>query len=166
MVHDPAEADDAAQETFLKAFKNLRYFRGDAAFSTWFYRIAYNHCLTLCSRSTRRKDILDVAKRETPVPALKSQEEETLEKAGVLLSALASLPAEYRNVIVLRLEGLNYKEIADVLGVSLDAVKAKLRRARRSLEEKFPFSPTDPQREATADVSPLPRSDSYDTRRN
>lgn len=140
LVHDRAEAEDAAQEAFLKAYKSLKDFRGEAAFLTWIYRIAYNHCLTLRSQSARRKSQLEKVKEDTHVASLPLAGDSLVEKTESALAILEVLPNDYRQVIVLRLDGFHYQEIAEMMGVSVDAVKAKLRRARRSVVEKIDLS--------------------------
>lgn len=140
LVHDRAEAEDAAQEAFLKAYKSLKDFRGEAAFLTWIYRIAYNQCLTLRSQSARRKSQLEKVKEDTHAASLPLAGDSLVEKTESALAILEVLPNDYRQVIVLRLDGFHYQEIAEMMGVSVDAVKAKLRRARRSVAEKIDLS--------------------------
>jgi RNA polymerase sigma-70 factor (ECF subfamily) len=140
LVHDRAEAEDAAQEAFLKAYKSLKDFRGEAAFLTWLYRIAYNQCLTLRSQSARRKSQLEKVKEDTHAASLPLAGDSLVEKTESALAILEVLPNDYRQVIVLRLDGFHYQEIAEMMGVSVDAVKAKLRRARRSVAEKIDLS--------------------------
>ena len=140
LVHDRAEAEDAAQEAFLKAYKSLKDFRGEAAFLTWIYRIAYNQCLTLRSQSARRKSQLEKVKEDPHVASLPLAGDSLVEKTESALAILEALPNDYRQVIVLRLDGFHYQEIAEMMGVSVDAVKAKLRRARRSVAEKIDLS--------------------------
>lgn len=140
LVHDRAEAEDAAQEAFLKAYKSLKDFRGEAAFLTWLYRIAYNQCLTLRSQSARRKSQLEKVKEGTHAASLPLAGDSLVEKTESALAILEVLPNDYRQVIVLRLDGFHYQEIAEMMGVSVDAVKAKLRRARRSVAEKIDLS--------------------------
>lgn len=144
MLGDPAQADDAAQEAFLKAYRSLARFREGAAFSTWLYRIASNHCLDELRRRARaRSDSLealleaggDAAERLLPeVPSEVSR----LEDADLVARALACLPADYRIILTLReTQGLDYQELTVALDCSLDAVKTRLKRARRLLEEKL-----------------------------
>ncbi|UPT72796.1 MAG: sigma-70 family RNA polymerase sigma factor [Elusimicrobiota bacterium] len=137
----PAEADDAAQETFLKAHRSLGRFDGRSAFATWLHRIAVNHCLdVLRAASRRRSESLDALleadgaalglalSEESPAKALEARD--TAERL------LARLNPEQRLALTLReTEGLSYEEIADAMSCSLDSVKARLRRARAELLE-------------------------------
>ena len=136
MLSDAAAAEDAAQETFLKAHRSLDAFRGDCAFSTWLYRIASNHCLDLRRKTARAKaqslDALleDEGERIQALTAT-SGPERSAEAAEMVERIMSSLPDAYRLILTLReLNGLDYKEIAEAMECSLDSVKARLRRAR------------------------------------
>ena len=142
MLGGPSQADDAAQEVFLKAYRSLSKFRRDASFSTWLYRIASNHCLDLLRRRSREKSqSLDAffegdgsaAERYLGVAPDAAQSAET---ADIVDRAMRRLPAEYRLILTLReIQGLDYNELSQSLDCSLDAVKARLKRARKSLAE-------------------------------
>lgn len=140
MLPDRAEAEEAAQDAFIKAFEALRDFRGDSAFSTWILSIASNHCLDrLRRRGRRRESSLDGLSQEDRDRLeswlVQADPEASLEASDLVGRALGQLPEEYRAVLVLReMQGLSYREIALVLGSSLDSVKARLRRARAELE--------------------------------
>lgn len=140
MLSDAQAAEDAAQDVFVKAFIALPGFRGGASFSTWLYRIAYNHCCSLRRKTARaRQESLDAmpeAARETALRA--AAEEETPHTAPVdPETALGALPPAYRAVIAMRLEGLSYSDIAASLEVSVDSVKARLKRARIILRARL-----------------------------
>lgn len=134
-----AEADDAAQEIFFKAYRGLGGFRGKARFSTWLYRISVNHCRDLLRSSARG--------RTESWEALQEREGESAEAriavmppppAGELerqvKEALDRLPEPYKAVLLLReVQQLSYAQLAETLDCSMDAVKARLRRARREL---------------------------------
>ena len=135
MLRNTQGAEDAAQEIFTKSFTALPQFRGGATFSTWLYRIAYNHCCNIRAKNTRtRQESLDSMPESERDKVLGAQAPGT-ESAETELSAVAlgELPAEYRAVIALRLEGESYAAIAAALGTSADSVKARLRRARAIL---------------------------------
>ena len=139
-LRNAAEADDAAQEVFIKAYRGLGSFRGAAGFSTWLYRIAVNHCRDVIRKAARNRTQSwdELREREgEAAEALISRPEPLLERRRQLREALALLPEDYRTILILReAEGLSYEELAEFLHCSLDAVKGKLKRARLRLEEK------------------------------
>jgi RNA polymerase sigma-70 factor, ECF subfamily len=138
LLLSPAEAEDAAQETFLKAYASLSQYKENHSFPAWLHRIASNHCLDILRKKKRQKtDSLD-ALLETggePLPPLSSEDGD--ENTQLALKALSSLPPEQRQILALReLDDLSYEQIADVLKCSIDAVKTRLYRARNSLQKK------------------------------
>jgi RNA polymerase sigma-70 factor (ECF subfamily) len=144
MLGDEAAAEDAAQEAFLKAHRSLSAFRGDAAFSTWLYRIAANKCLDARRKLAREKsqslDALLDAEDGPSLERLLATEgpERSAADKQLVEAVLAELPEAYRMILTLReVSGLDYKEIAEVMDCSLDSVKARLRRARAELLEKL-----------------------------
>lgn len=143
-----ADADDVYQETFLTAFKKLKYFRGDSELGTWLYRIASNLCLM---RRRKKKSepfvpLLDgphdhenAAAHQfrdwLPTPEEAASKKELVEKVS---GALAKLPMDYRLVVTLRdVEGLSAEETAKILKLSVDAVKSRLHRGRLFLRDEF-----------------------------
>jgi len=123
----------------------LKAFRGDASFSTWLYRLTANTCFDVLRKKSREKSeswdaLVDragdqalglLSAEDPPLDAPRSEE------SAAAHAALASLPAPYRAALTLReLQGLSYAEMAQTLGCSLDAVKARLRRARAELQEE------------------------------
>ena len=133
MLGSEVDAQDAAQEALVQAWRALSTFRGESAFSTWLYRIVTNRCLN--ARAARRPmealpDVL-IDRDSDPPEAL-----ERSERLRALVRGLLELPAEQRAALVLReLEGLSYEEIAQVLEVSVPAVKGRIHRARLALLE-------------------------------
>ena len=138
-----AEADDAAQEVFIKAYRGLGGFRGGSSFSTWLYRITVNHCRDLLRSAGRGKtESLDALREEEGEPfearLATAPPAGTGEREQQVREALARLPEVSREALVLReVQGLSYSEIMETLGCSLDAVKGRLRRAREELETKL-----------------------------
>jgi RNA polymerase sigma-70 factor, ECF subfamily len=138
-------AEDAAQESFIKAFRRLAQFRGDAAFSTWLYRLTANHCLDLLRSRTRQKtdswdQMLETQgeRAEALLQPPPAPEELSEDLKTAVTAALAELKPEYRTILTLReMQELSYEEMAAVLDTSLDSVKARLRRARQQLAEKL-----------------------------
>lgn len=139
-----AEAEDAAQQAFLKAWRSLEGFAGGSAFSTWLYRIASNHCLDLLRQRARaRTDSLDeLVEREGEGVARMLGSAAgpggALEAKDLAARILGTLPEEQRLALVLcETQGLSYQEIAEVMECSVDSVKARLRRARETLDNNL-----------------------------
>ena len=128
---DLALADDLAQETFLRAYKNIRSFRGEAKFSTWLYRIAYN-----CFREEARKRKELVGIDESQLEA--EQDPQTVDPAlkHDLMQALQLLPLHERSAILLCCQnGLSHDEAARVLDIPLGTVKTNVLRGREKLKK-------------------------------
>lgn len=146
-VNDTAEAEDVAQEAFLKAYRALASFRGDSAFYTWLYRIAINTAKNALVSSRRRPvDFdLDLQDPEQYDRHAKLKEADTPE--GVLLTeeirsvverAMEQLPDDLRTAIVLReLEGLSYEEIAEAMDCPVGTVRSRIFRAREAIDKKL-----------------------------
>ncbi|MBN1585925.1 MAG: sigma-70 family RNA polymerase sigma factor [Candidatus Omnitrophica bacterium] len=144
VLGNQTDADDAAQEVFIKAYKSLKRFRGQSKFSTWLYRIAVNHCKDLLRQKGRRpafswEQLVEKEGEKAEVLALDpTNPREEMERAELRDRILGQLSEDYRQVLTLReVEGLSYAEIAEILDSSLDSVKAKLRRARSELRDKL-----------------------------
>lgn len=154
-----ADAEDVAQEALVRAWRSLHSFRGDAAFSTWLYRIVTNLALNAVTR--RREQPTD--NPPEPIgpeldPAGRVQQRERL---GAVLAALAELPPEQRACWVLReVEGLSYDELGEVLELTLPAVKGKLFRARAHLAEALARYDRADESEAPAKVDPATHDNS------
>lgn len=146
-VNDAAEAEDVAQEAFLKAYRALPAFRGESAFYTWLYRIAINTAKnTLVSNRRRPVDFdLDLQDPDQYERQARLKESDTPE--GVLLTeeirvvverALEQLPEDLRTAIVLReLEGLSYEEIAEAMDCPVGTVRSRIFRAREAIDKKL-----------------------------
>ena len=131
MLGDESDAEDATQDAFVQAWRNLAGFRADAAFSTWMYRIVTNRCLNML-RARRHTEPLP-ADREAPAsrPDRIAEARWQLED---LKRAIGRLTPSQRAPFVLReLEGCTYEEIAEALDLSIPAVKSRLHRARLEL---------------------------------
>lgn len=142
------DASDAAQEVMLKLYRSLGGFRGEAAFSTWLYRVTINACNDYLLKLSRRKensldeliqtDKGELAKDIPDYGAIPENNYLDQELAQFLQGLIMSLPEEYRIVMVLReIEGLSYLEIQDYLSISLGTVKSRINRARRLLRKKI-----------------------------
>ena len=135
LTGDAARADDLVQETFLRILKYGHTFQGNAQFTTWMYRIARNATMREIERDHRRDEIENLAVREMKDAAAVADASELSEKLG---AALAELPAEQREVLVLsRYHGLRYAEIAEVCDCTVTAVKARVYRAMRALRNQL-----------------------------
>lgn len=149
LLGNETDAEDAAQDTVIKVYQNLRMFRGESQFKTWVLSIARNEGLgRLRKLKTRREDSLDAETDETTgdyTPAiLTSWREvplETLERqelGEILRAAIAGLPPIYRNVVMLRdIEEMDVRETAQALGITEGAVKVRLHRARALLQREL-----------------------------
>lgn len=126
---------DAAQETFLTVFRKADQFRGDAAFSTWLYRVAVNTCYDQLRKSRRRATEPLPEPHDPPDPSV-GDTLGSVEVRGDLSAALAALPEEFRSAIVLvDVEGLSVAEAASVLEVAQGTIKSRLHRGRARLAE-------------------------------
>lgn len=139
------EAKDAAQETFVSAYRNLKNFRGEAKVSSWLHRIAVNQCLTIKRRKRARpEELLDEETNEADrvfiAPAAKSPANTTeqAERLFHVRSAVTSLPPELRQVVVMKeFEEMTFQEISDTLEVPLSTVKSRLYTALKQLRTKL-----------------------------
>ena len=145
---NPEDAEDVLQETFLKAFENLPRFREDSRFYTWIVRIGVNQALMkLRKRRTDKSVSLDepIAEDGEVIPRdfadWKPNPEQLLgrtETRDILEKATQELPPSFRTVFLLRdVEGLSTEETAEMLGLTISAVKARLFRARLRLREEL-----------------------------
>ena len=153
MLGESAEASDAVQEIFLKVFRNIGGFKGEAALKTWIFKIAFSEILNRLRWWKRRYRYATVSLDDSPngngnstgagyvvassgpnpEELLQSKEEET-----AIQEALGRLSKDHRSIIVLRdIEGFSYNEIADVLGVSIGTVKSRIARARSDLKKSL-----------------------------
>lgn len=137
MLRNPEDAEDVLQDTFLRAYRGLKSFKGHSTFSTWIYRITANSALMkLRKKQLPTVSIEDADERETPIniadwapgPVEQLLNQETQE---AMADAIEALPAEFRQVFVLRdVEGLSNADVAEILDLSVAAVKSRLHRAR------------------------------------
>jgi RNA polymerase sigma-70 factor (ECF subfamily) len=139
MLGSRAEAEEIAQEVFLRAHGAVANFRGEAKLGTWLYGIASRLCLNRLASPDRRVTRGDAALADVPaatVDAAMAAERAELEAA--MHAAIAELPDERRLVLVLRdLEGLSYEQIAEALALDPGTVRSRLHRARMQLKEKL-----------------------------
>jgi RNA polymerase sigma-70 factor (ECF subfamily) len=150
MVRDVDLVEDIAQETFIRAYRALHQFRGEAQFYTWLYRIAINTAKKFLGDLQRDKTVFsadftwDAENDETFSTRNEPTTEETPESvlaakeiAGAVNAALAALPEDLRQALTLReIEGLNYEEIADMMNCPIGTVRSRIFRAREAVSAK------------------------------
>jgi RNA polymerase sigma-70 factor (ECF subfamily) len=148
IVREPAEAEDVVQESFIKAYRAIRYFRGDSAFYTWLYRIGINTAKNFIASQGRRmpmptetdfeqadsfengKQLRDI---NTPESMLASKQ-----IAHTVNAAMDALPVDLRTAIVLReIEGLSYEDIAGIMACPIGTVRSRIFRAREVIAEQL-----------------------------
>ncbi len=148
MLRDPAEAEDVAQDAFLRAYQSLPKFRGASSFQTWLYRIASNLVIDSVRRQKRRQNggmsldapmDTDEGQMARELADERRGPEELAESAALqeqVTEAIAQISPRLRTVLVLYdIEGMSYQEIADILGCPLGTVKSRLFNARAQLRE-------------------------------
>lgn len=130
MVSNRADAEDITQDVFVKVFKKVGSFRGDAKLSTWVYRITVNACLDFLRRRKLRQTV--------PLEDCTSAGSRPIGVGPLIESTLPKLPAGYREVFVLYdIQGLKHSEIAEILGITEGASKSQLHRARAFLRREL-----------------------------
>lgn len=129
LLDDGRDVDEAVQDTFVQAWRNLGRFRGDAAPYTWLYRIAVNEALM-----RRRRKTLPTSELQETIVSGGEDAFAAADARAFLVERLRALPLEYRSAVVLRdVEGLSNQEVAEVLEISLAAAKSRIHRGRMQL---------------------------------
>jgi RNA polymerase sigma-70 factor, ECF subfamily len=142
ILGDPDDAKEATQDAYLKAWRGLKGFRGDAAFETWLFRVASNAALSK-HRGRRRRQVHeagidDEALTQMASPGSVEAEAGAKVELIALEAALATLPEHYRAAVVLRdVYGLGIEEIAGHLGISETAAKVRVHRGRKKLKDRI-----------------------------
>ncbi len=139
------EARDAAQETFISAYRSLSRFRGDAKISSWLHRIAVNQCLTQKRRlRSRSEEFLDDENGDNDRVFVASEEAspfrttEEKERLAIVRQAVTSLPVNLRQVVVMKeFEEMTFQEISETLDIPLSTVKSRLYTALKQLRAKL-----------------------------
>jgi len=142
MLQNYEEASEITQEAFLAAWQGLRSFRGEARFSTWLYRIAYN-CALKQLEARKREQALHLALQaeqtfEEDGHTGQTAHLEMLDNQEMVQEQLSQLPPKYRIVLILRhLQDMSYEEMAEVLTMPIGTIKTHLFRARNLLKERL-----------------------------
>ncbi|MFH0811366.1 MAG: sigma-70 family RNA polymerase sigma factor [Pseudomonadota bacterium] len=148
---DYQQANDCAQEIFIKVFKNLKRFRFESAFSTWLYKIAVNTCKNMLQSASHRWEKRTIplenpegSKRKNPsleMPDAGPSPANGLERKERLMlirEAIRALPEKQNQVVVLRdIQGLSYGEISEITGMNLGTIKSRLARGRLELRNRL-----------------------------
>ena len=140
MVWQHADAEDVAQEVFLRAYRALNRFRGQSSLKTWLYQIATNTARTHMAKRRGRPEDAVGSFADDDAHGVRAVSPDTVEASVVLRDrldrALAALPEDQRQAVVLRdVEGFEYREIADMLQIPIGTVESRIFRARQRLRE-------------------------------
>ena len=128
-----SDAEEVAQEVFVRVFRALGNFRGDSALSTWIYRLTVNAALSHLAKRGRRQEVSDESLAELPAPAAVERDSGL---AARIETALGQLPAGYRAILVLHdVEGLSHEECAAILECRVGTCKSQLHKARARMRE-------------------------------
>jgi len=128
-----SDAEEVAQEVFVRVFRGLATFRGDSALSTWIYRLTVNAALSHLARRGRRHEVGDDGLTELPAPPITERDSAL---AARIEAALAQLPPGYRAILVLHdVEGLSHEECATILECRIGTCKSQLHKARARMRE-------------------------------
>jgi RNA polymerase sigma-70 factor (ECF subfamily) len=146
-LRDPADAEDVAQEAFIKAYRALPQFRGDSAFYTWLYRIAINTAKNALAARDRNPVSYELDSQNEDGSDMVSRLRDPETPEGLALTeeirdtvnhAIESLPEDLRTAIVLReLEGLSYEEIAASMDCPVGTVRSRIFRAREAIDKRL-----------------------------
>ena len=144
MSGNAEDAKDLAQESFLKAWRGIGFYKFEASFSTWLYRLTSNVCIDFLRRQKRRPSVSltmedDETSTELEIEDTAPSPEETIlhqERTDAVAAAMKQLDEEFRMVLTLRvIQDLPYEEIADILDIKVGTVKSRLARARLKLKK-------------------------------
>jgi RNA polymerase sigma-70 factor (ECF subfamily) len=128
-----SDAEEVAQETFVRVFRGLASFRGDSALSTWIYRLTVNAALSHLARRGRRQEVGDDGLSDLPAPPVAERDPSL---AARIEAALAELPPGYRAILVLHdVEGLSHEECAAILDCRVGTCKSQLHKARARMRD-------------------------------
>ena len=137
ILADPPAAEDVAQEVFLRAYRGLARFRGEASLMTWLSRITVNLCVTVLHRRREAPALLAEAPGSSS-PVDPTADLEARRRRAVVTGAIEALHATYRVAVILStVEERSYREIADLLGIPIGTVKSRINAGKQLLKEKL-----------------------------
>ncbi|MEJ2054850.1 MAG: RNA polymerase sigma factor [Calditrichaceae bacterium] len=131
---DKRDVDDLFQDVLVNIWRGLDSFRGEAKISTWIYRIAVNTALIHNKRTSRKKEIISSLDTDEVIDESGSKKDIRID-VNFLREKIASLKKQDRLIITLMLEGLSYREISDIVGISVNYVGVKINRIKQQLEK-------------------------------
>ena len=139
MVLSHEDADDLLQNTFIKAWNNLEYFRGEAKLSTWLYRIALNECLNFLNKQRAQKHLSIEESEANLLNQLESDPYFDGDQTQLLFEkVIQTLPEKQRIIFHLKyFQDMKYNEISEIMGTSIGALKASYHHAVKKIEEFF-----------------------------
>lgn len=147
LLGNQQDAEDVAQDVFVRAYEKFELFKGDSQISTWLYRIAVNLSLNLIKRRKRVRwltldfDLNNNEALRIPEPKAEEQPDTELEQTELgktIQQAIQSLPEKQKTAFVLhKMEGLSHQQIAEILDITVSSVEARIHRAKLSLRNKL-----------------------------
>ncbi|WP_163409007.1 RNA polymerase sigma factor [Flavobacterium ajazii] len=129
---DVALASDATQEIFIKIWEKLDTFRNESSISTWIYRITVNTCLLYLRKSSAKKEIRTEIQSQVASETYSNEKEEQLEK---MYQCIQKLEETNKMIILMTLDGVEYQEIAEVIGITEEALRVRIHRIKKSLTQ-------------------------------
>ncbi|QGK75400.1 RNA polymerase sigma factor [Flavobacterium sp. SLB02] len=129
---DVALASDATQEIFIKVWEKLDTFRNDSSISTWVYRIAVNTCLLYLRKSSSRKEIRTDILPQTVSETYSSEKDEQLRQ---MYQCIQKLEETNKMIILMTLDGVEYQEISEVIGITEETLRVRIHRIKKSLTQ-------------------------------
>jgi len=149
MAHNPNDAEDLVQETYLKALRSFATFQAGTNFRAWMFRILRNTFLSSCSRLERRMTVALDSEGDGPELAVDTKTPETIlmnrSNSQLVQRAIGALPVHYREALLLcEVEEMSYQEIAEILSIPIGTVMSRLARARKAVRESLLSAPSAP----------------------
>lgn len=127
-----ALASDSAQEVFIKIWESLDSFRGESSIGTWIYRIAVNTCLLYLRKQSTKREKATVVFESIAAEQYSFEEEEKLQKMYTCIKKLAERD---KMITLMMLEGINYQEISEVVGITEEALRVRIHRIKKNLTQ-------------------------------